>query len=278
MRKAVGPIHFEDFSGAEFERLVFAYHLRDGWQKLAWYGELGSDLGRDIIGVQVEDGQPDRLSIIQCVNRSKLTKAKAERDIRKAVSAPTGTPEAFIFVCRSGVSAPLRDHLQKYGRQRGVRVTTAMSGSEFEENLRLKAEFLLQRFVNGEPFPDSPAQLRKFADEFPDMSDDDAIHLMGRAFDRAAFRTPFYEETNLPAFLRAIEDTIRVLNTGIWQTRDDVEIRRLPSMHMLRDAGKRKILQRVSSALENLRRTFKRGLNSKEIRHCLAGIRSAQLL
>jgi hypothetical protein len=29
--RTVRPIHFEDFSGTEFERLVFAYHLCDGW-------------------------------------------------------------------------------------------------------------------------------------------------------------------------------------------------------------------------------------------------------
>lgn len=40
----VAPIHFEDFSGEAFERVVFAYHLRaEWWQDLEWYGQVGSD-------------------------------------------------------------------------------------------------------------------------------------------------------------------------------------------------------------------------------------------
>jgi hypothetical protein len=46
------PIHFEDFDGSQFERLVFAYHARtEKWKSLEWYGQAGSDLGRDIWGV-----------------------------------------------------------------------------------------------------------------------------------------------------------------------------------------------------------------------------------
>ena len=42
----VNPVHFEDFSGEQFERLVFAYHLRtESWRELEWYGQVGSDLG-----------------------------------------------------------------------------------------------------------------------------------------------------------------------------------------------------------------------------------------
>lgn len=35
--RTVRPVHFEDFGGQDFERLVFAYHLRAGWSDLAWY-------------------------------------------------------------------------------------------------------------------------------------------------------------------------------------------------------------------------------------------------
>ena len=50
---SVQPIHFEDFDGSQFERLVFAYHWRsEDWRSLEWYGQTGSDLGRDIWGVR----------------------------------------------------------------------------------------------------------------------------------------------------------------------------------------------------------------------------------
>jgi hypothetical protein len=87
--RTVRPIHFEDFGGAEFERLVFAYHLCDGWTDLAWFGQTGSDQGRDIIGIHPFDDQPDERTVIQCVNRDRLTQAKAEKDMAAAVDAAT---------------------------------------------------------------------------------------------------------------------------------------------------------------------------------------------
>lgn len=46
----VKRIHFEDFSGPEFERLSFAYLLRAfEWKTIDWYGQLGGDSGRDNI-------------------------------------------------------------------------------------------------------------------------------------------------------------------------------------------------------------------------------------
>ena len=37
----VQPIHFEDFGGTQFERLVFAYHWRiENWRTLEWYGQI----------------------------------------------------------------------------------------------------------------------------------------------------------------------------------------------------------------------------------------------
>ena len=52
----VYPIHFEDFSGAQFERLIFAYHVRiAGWCMLEWYGQAGRYCGRDIWGIEEND-------------------------------------------------------------------------------------------------------------------------------------------------------------------------------------------------------------------------------
>src|SRR5882757_9173229 len=93
--RAARPIHFEDLGGAEFERLVFAYHLRDGWTDLAWYGQTGSDQGRDIIGTEIFDDRPHQKTVIQCVNRASLTQAKAENDMAAAVAAPSGKPDSF---------------------------------------------------------------------------------------------------------------------------------------------------------------------------------------
>jgi hypothetical protein len=49
------------------------------------------------------------------------------------------------------------------------------SGAEFEEHLRLRAEFLLRRLVEGVPFPDSEIELRNFVDKFQDVDDEQAL-------------------------------------------------------------------------------------------------------
>jgi hypothetical protein len=143
--RTVRPIHFEDFSGTEFERRVFAYHLCDGWTDLAWFGQTGSDQERDIIvGTRPLDDQPDERTVIQCVNRGSLTQAKAEKDMTAAVNAVTGKPDAFKFVCRSSISAQRRDEVRSAAAKLGVPKVVIWSGAEFEEHLRLRAEFLLR--------------------------------------------------------------------------------------------------------------------------------------
>ncbi len=267
----VRPVHFEDFSGAEFERLTLAYHIRDGWSELAWHGQTGSDLGRDIYGVEPFDDGRCRRTVIQCVNRNALTLAKATRDMTRATNAPTGIPDVFKFVCRSAVSSKMRDDIRAAGKALGVQYVETWGGVEFEEHLRHRAEFLLRRFVNGEPFPDSPDELKTFADDFPDLSDDEMLAIMAASFDRPAFRTPFQCETSIPAFLRAIEDTIGALNTGVWRTRDGAEIRRNPSIQHIRSLEHRSALQKVVAQLDALRRQFKAGVKDGSIRHCRCG-------
>ena len=269
--RTVQRIHFEDFGGIEFERLVFAYHLRAGWRDLAWYGQTGSDLGRDIIGVELFDDRPCRRTVIQCVNRAGLTHAKAKNDMKKAVGAPTGLPDAFKFVCRGAVSSERRDGIAAAGRQLGIKAVDIWSGVEFEEALRLRAEFLLRRFVEGAEFPDAEAELRRFVDDFPDLSDGDTLRMMAAVFERPVFRTPFVAESHLPAFQQAIEDTISALNTGVWRTRDGAEIRRIPSLHHVRDAHIRAGLTKVVRELDEVRRLFKRHLTDGGVQHCSCG-------
>jgi hypothetical protein len=269
--RTVRPVHFEDFGGQEFERLVFAYHLRAGWRDLAWYGQTGSDLGRDIVGFEPFDNGPDQRTVIQCVNRGSLTLAKAKRDMEKAVGAPTGRPSAFKFVCRGAVSSGRRDQIAAAALGLGIGSVDIWSGVEFEEALRLRAEFLLRRFVEGEMFPDAEGELRRFVDDFPDLSDDDTLSLMAAVFDRPAFRTPFSLESYLPAFQQAIEDTIGALNTGVWRTREGAEIRRIPSLHTLRDVRIRATVSKVVRELDEVRRLFKQHLRNGGIRHCPCG-------
>jgi hypothetical protein len=267
----VSPIHFEDYSGLQFERLVFAYHVRVGWRNLIWHGQSGGDQGRDISGIEPFDDQPSRKTIIQCANRGTLTLAKAKGDMSKAVKATGETPDAFRFVSRGAVSDTGRTRIEQAASALGIAHVTIWSGVEFEENLRLRAEYLLHRFVQGVEFPDAEKAIRKFVDDFPELSDGDALQLMAAVFDRPAFRTPFHQESSLPAFQQAIEDTIGALNTGVWRTREGDEIRRIPSIHHLRDQRIRAVLDKVVRQVDELRRIFVTRLKEGEIKHCGCG-------
>lgn len=73
------------------------------------------------------------------MRRSRLTQAKAEKDMAAAVNAATGKPDAFKFVCRSNVPSPASRRGSCSGRtagrslsddlvRRGIRGASATSG------------------------------------------------------------------------------------------------------------------------------------------------------
>jgi hypothetical protein len=259
------PIHFEDYDGSEFERLVFAYHARTEKRKsLEWYGQTGSDLGRDIWLVR-ENGET---VCIQCANRKQLRFSKIEDDLAKVLSAPHGVPQRFRIVTSANVSAALRDKITSHVQSKGVKDCDTWSGKEFEEFLRHKTESLLKRFVGGEPFPDAEPELIQFAQADGPHSDNEILAEMAKLFDRPAFYTPIQQESNLPDFKQAITDTIQALGTGIWKARDGQTIARIPSRHQLKDAALSNQIQAVEMALAKLRAKFDAFLRSGVIRPC----------
>src|SRR5216117_4497299 len=106
--RIVQPVHFEDFDGRH-ERLVFAYLLRtDNWQTIDWYGQSGSDSGRDIWGIWETDAYPQGQKIcIQCANVRSLTYKKVREDLDKVLARPNGKPDVFVVVAGGSVSAAL---------------------------------------------------------------------------------------------------------------------------------------------------------------------------
>src|ERR1017187_3578717 len=132
--KLVQPIHFEDYDGKQFERLVFAHHLRsEKWRSLEWYGQIGSDMGRDIWGVVLNEHARGESVCIQCANRKTFSATKAVRDINKVLSSPNGTPDIFRLVCASPVSAKARDKIKAHSKAKGISNCDIWSGNEFEE-------------------------------------------------------------------------------------------------------------------------------------------------
>jgi len=106
VEKTVLPIHFEDRSGGEFERLAFAYVSRlKAWEKIEWLGQTGSDDGRDIWGT--DNGKS---YCYQCANYRSLTLKKVTDDIDKLVEIGA-IPDCFVVVCGGRVSANMRTEI-----------------------------------------------------------------------------------------------------------------------------------------------------------------------
>lgn len=263
--RTVQSIHFEDFDGAQFERLVFAYHVRVGkWKSVEWYGQVGSDLGRDI---WASNGTGHNVCI-QCANRNPLPFAKVEVDIKKVVTAYKGPPDVFRLVAGCQISAKMRDKIQKSAKSNGITECDIWSGAEFEEYLRRDSESLLKRFVEGVIFPDSPADIQVFAMSDKSLSDTETLALMAKLFDRPAFYTPISEESSLLDFKQAITDTIQALGTGIYKARDGHIIAHIPSRHQLKDPRTSKQIQEVEKALAKLRARFDELIKSGAIEPC----------
>lgn len=258
--KTVAAIHFEDFSGDQFERLAFAYLLRrPEFTNVEWYGQLGGDAGQDI--VTTVPGDPSH--IFQCANYRRLTKKKVVDDIKK-ISAGHRSADARLTIITGGrVSADLRDALRNSAIAKGFCDLTVWSGPEFEERLRRDTPDLLKRFVDGVEFPELPSDLKAFVTSTSQQSDEDIVRSLAIAFDRPAFKTPFSAESSLGRFRAAISETIDTLNTGRL-----LGGRVLASKNDLSDGAlKRKVDQLVES-LVNLRHRFDELTRKEEIRGC----------
>ena len=153
IEKTTFPIHFEDRSGIEFERLVFAFVCRiKNWDKVQWLGETGNDNGRDIWGEY-----KGSTFCFQCANQRHLPFKKVKDDIDKLVKNNL-IPDCLILVCNR-ITDNMRTLFKSYAGQFGIKETEVWRGFEFEEKLRKDAPEIFKRFVEGDAFPKVPACL-----------------------------------------------------------------------------------------------------------------------
>ncbi len=173
------------------------------------------------------------------------------------------------MICGGIVSAATRKTIIEYAKsQLGVEDADVWSGAEFEERLYKDTPEVLQRFVNGEPFPDTYQGLKAITDVLTTTNDEAILSLISECFDRPAFTTPFYHEVNIPDFGKAITDTIEVLNTGMHRLRDGTLIRQIPSRFAIKDGELKKELADITNDVIALRDDFNALLKSKDIRPC----------
>lgn len=255
VEKIVFPIHFEDRSGNEFERLAFAFvNSYKSWDTLEWLGQTGDDDGRDIWGVA-----NGKTFCYQCANYRSLATKKVTDDIDKLVKEGA-IPNCFIVICGGRVSVSSRSTIKSYAEQCGIKEVEIWAGVEFEEKLRKLTPDLIRRFVHGEEFPEQQAQGDKFI-----------VKVLAECFDRPAFTTPFHREVNIPDFEKAITDTIEVLNTGMHRLRDGTLIRKIPSRHEIADDRIKDQVTGIYKSVVELRDTFIDLKRKKEIEPCDCG-------
>jgi hypothetical protein len=167
---AAHRIHFEDFGGQQFERLIFAYVSRQGeWDNVEWLGETGSDGGRDVWGKK-----EGKTYCYQCANYKKTSLKKITDDIDKLKKRKI-IPDDFTAVCSGAVSAEMRKKIVTYAENAGIKKTQVWSGVEFEERLRRDTPDLVRRFVEGEAFPDDPQSLLQAAKAAAIANDTDTL-------------------------------------------------------------------------------------------------------
>jgi hypothetical protein len=154
--KQVGRVHFDDLSGHDFERLVFAFAVRSGWPNAEWAGQVGGDRGRDVWC----PGNKKPASVFLCANYKTLTFAKVSSDLQRLAS--NGPKSVDVFVVAGGlVSDRLRGKIMAEATRLGFLSVVVWSAVEFEERLRITAPDLLKRFFEGEAFPEDAEELRQ---------------------------------------------------------------------------------------------------------------------
>lgn len=117
----VHPLDFTALSGAEFGRLALAFLWRRWpWKRLDWYGQLGDDRGRDIVGVREHDFWSNEKVVVACANWQRLTAEKVVGDINKIAAGPEGVPDHLIILGGGKVSSDLKDKATTHSRSKAI--------------------------------------------------------------------------------------------------------------------------------------------------------------
>lgn len=270
--RTVHPIDFSTLSGHEFERLVFATLLRmRAWYSLSWHGQAGGDGGRDIIGICDDDYGQRSTVVVACANWKAFTLGKAKGDIDNLIQTLGAAPNELIVVAGGSVSADTKDKIDEYARVKGIHSSRTWSAAEFEEHLRFHAASVLNRFFNGVELPDEEHTLRDFVHKLDPATALEAAEMLAKLFHRPAFTTPIHQESSLPAFRRAIADTIGAINTGIWRDREGAVISRVPSLAAFSNWQVVDNFGKCVASLNALRIAFDEGIRTKGIRPCGCG-------
>ena len=129
-------------SPQDFERLTYWLVRREGYERVEYLGEAGSEQGRDVVACK--DG---RRVVFQCkrVKRFGLATAKEEIEKLRALAEPEEKPDELVFVVSTPVSADLRAKIRKLWS--GAPETCRFwSGAELDERIKRHPEAMREFF------------------------------------------------------------------------------------------------------------------------------------
>lgn len=221
-----------------------------------------------MIGVCDDQYGNPKTVVIACANWKAFTLAKAIGDIDSFIKKLGAPPSEVIIVAGSTVSSDIKDKIREHARARHIEDSQTWSGAEFEEFLRFHAPSVLDRFFNGSELPDDDQALWNFVHALNPVTGAEAAEMLANVFRRPAFTTPIQSESSLPAFKKAIGDTINALNTGIWRDREQAIVARVPSIGSFSGNEVAESLTACVETLNKLRIAFDDGLRHNTIAPC----------
>lgn len=112
------------------------------------------------------------------------------------------------------------------------------------------------------------------------LTDEDLIRFYAQCFDRAAFQDQFVQEGSMPAFDKAIEDTITAINTGCLRSRDGHTLTQSKGKAYLQNPEWRQQMDTIVDLLRAIRSRYDLGKKlgliwSDDHHHCINDGRTA---
>ncbi|WP_318441336.1 restriction endonuclease [Photobacterium leiognathi] len=252
-------IHFEDYSGKQFEYLVYAYMARSyPWISLEWLGRAGSEGGRDIWGVRFA-GYDDNGHIIEkkvCIQCKNVVDSTGPKSIEKELDKVKNHVEKQVdeyWLVGSRTSDYGREKIRKYAKKHNnIETVKFLDAEEFEEHLWRDTPSLARRFLSGIPFTtDMEEILSKGEHDLPPTMTERLARLRP-IFHRNAFRLPMRNELSAYTFMQAIQGTQRALLTGSWVTNEGTKLGTVPNLSDFDKFDNYQVLVRIDGLLTDL--------------------------
>ena len=139
LTRTTRPLHFEDLSGEDFERLCLWLLRREGFEDVQHWGALGADGGRDLIAAR-----QGWHYAFQCKNERRFGPSKAEAAVSKVLKLTADErPDELVLLVATDVSAQTR---RRAAQIAAPMPCTVRARSELDEQVKRHPELVAEFF------------------------------------------------------------------------------------------------------------------------------------